>query len=114
MKGKKIQCSFGAILAMLLILSLLLGTHPAMAGDRTVSMKFLKGFGEDHSNGMCYKILVQSSETGNHYFVWYYYALELVEGQNVIITIDRWDDWKTISNLRNGKEQKVRKVVKVN
>ncbi len=105
MKGKLIQNSFRGILALFLILSFLLTTHPAMAGDQTITMKFLKGFGEDHSNGLNYKILVQSSETGNQYFVWYYHSLNLVEGQNVVITVDRWDDWKTVSNLRNGKEQ---------
>ncbi len=113
MMSKLIQNPLRGVLACALVLSFLLAAYPANAGDRTVTMKFLKGFGEDSSNGLNYKILVQSLETGNRYFVWYYHSLNLVEGQNVVITIDRWDDWKTISNLRNGKEQGVRKVIRV-
>lgn len=60
MKGRLIQNGLRGILALFLILSFLLAAHPATAGDRTITMKFLKGFGEDSSNGQNYKILVQS------------------------------------------------------
>ena len=99
--------------AVLVGLAVLMALAQPACADTTQTMKYLQGFGEDSSNGMNFKILIQSYESGNRYFVWYYYALDLVDGQDVVITFDNWGDWKTITNLLNGKEQHINKVVKV-
>jgi len=103
---------YRTIVELLLLSSFLFLAHPASA-DSTASMVVLQTFGEDHSNGLNYKVMVKA-KSGNRYFVWYYYALGISKGSTVIITFDNWGDWKTITNPANGKEQKINKVLKVN
>jgi len=103
---------YRALVTLLLLSPFLFLAHPASA-DSTASMVVVQTFGEDSSNGMNYKIMVKA-RSGNRYFVWYYYALGISKGSTVIITFDNWDDWKTITNPANGKEQSINKVLKVN
>jgi|GEM_PF-1609709 len=97
---------------LLLLFSFLFVVPPAMA-DSTESMTVTQTFGEDPSNGMHYKIMVKA-QSGNSYFVWYYLSLGVDVGSTVVITFDNYNDWKTITNTANGKEQNIHKVLKVN
>lgn len=106
------QKSYLILLGLLLLSSFLFLAHPASA-DSTESMPVVQTFGEDSSNGMNYKIMVEA-KSGNRYFVWYYLALDIDIGSTVIITFDNYGDWKTITNPANGKEQDIKKVLKVN
>ena len=101
------------ITAVLVGLAVLMALAQPACADYTRTMKLLQKFGQDCDNGCNYKILVQSYETGNQFFVWYYNSLELEVGQDVVITFNRWDEWIKISNLVNGKESGIYKVVKV-
>ena len=102
--------TMAAVVMSLFVLTAL--AQPAHA-DYTRTMRLLQKFGTDCDNGCNYKILAQSYETGNQFFVWYYRSLELNDGQDVVITFNRWDEWIKISNLLNGKESNIHKVVKV-
>ena len=101
------------MLAVLIGLAVLMVAAQPAHADYTRTMRLLQKFGTDCDNGCNYKILVQSYETGNQFFVWYYRSLELNDGQDVVITFNRWDEWIKISNLLNGKESNIYKVVKV-
>ena len=101
------------MLAVLIGLAVLMAAAQPAHADYTRTMRLLQKFGTDCDNGCNYKILVQSYETGNQFFVWYYHSLELNDGQDVVITFNRWDEWIKISNLLNGKESNIHKVVKV-
>ncbi|GAK50608.1 hypothetical protein U14_01841 [Candidatus Moduliflexus flocculans] len=107
---RSLMMSLAAVIVGLVVL---MASAQSAHADTTQTMKYLQGFGEDSSNGMNFKILVQSYESGDRYFIWYYYSLNLVDGQDVVITFDNWGDWKTISNLLNGKEQPIKKAIKV-
>jgi hypothetical protein len=76
----------------------------------TESFKVLQKFGLD---GMSYKILIQDW-SGNRYFVWHYDYIEIDIGQEVLITIDDYKDWKTISNPDNGKSSHITGVNQIN
>jgi hypothetical protein len=101
--------SYLTLLGLFLLSSFLFLAHPASA-DSTESMTVVQAFGVDDSY---YKIMVKA-KSGNRFFVWYYYALNVDIGGTVIITFDNYGDWKTITNPANGKEQDIHKVLKVN
>jgi hypothetical protein len=85
----------------------------SVRADTTSTMTVLQTFGEDSNNSMDYKIMVKAP-SGNRYFVWYRYSLGINIGSSVIITLDSYGDWLTISNPQNGAEQNISKVIKVN
>lgn len=82
--------------------------RPALAD--TVSFTFLRSFGRD---GITYKVMVKSPRNGNRYFVWYYDAIGVHDGKEVLIEINSSNYWTDISNPTNGKTSRIWKVEKV-
>lgn len=104
--------------AMLLLVSIVFGgVSSAQAGcvflEKTQTMKVAQKFGYDGGES-AYKILVQSYSTGNRFFVWYRDSLELEDRQDVVITFGTDDWWCKITNLKNGRESEIKKVLRVN
>ncbi len=99
------------------IVCVLFMSVPASA-DETQTMKFVKSMGTEYvsGTGSCHKIMVQSYASGKRWFVWYYNSLGIDEGDNVLITFGGYNNkyWRSISNLKNGKWTKVKKVLEVN
>lgn len=72
----------------------------------TETFEVLQTFGLDNSN---YKIIVKDWD-GNRYFVWYFSYIGISLGDKVLITIDNYNDWKTISNPWNGSSSRITEV----
>lgn len=81
--------------------------------ERTQTMKLAQKFGFDNDE-WAYKIMVQSYATGNRFFVWYTDSLESIDGQDVVISFGTDEWWCKITNLKNGRESNIEKVLKVN
>jgi hypothetical protein len=98
---------------LILFFAIVFVATPVISGEKTETMKFVKSMEDERVQGVgiCNKIIVQD-KNGNRWFVWYYYKLGISEGDKVLITFDG-NEWKKISNLENGKEEKVRKVLKI-
>ena len=106
--SRSVTLSFSVILTFAVLFTLSSVSH---AGDRTQTMKYVRYCDDGYTyNGI--KVMLQSYDTGNRYFVWYKDPIGTEEGQDVVITFES-DDWETITNLDNGKESGITKVLKV-
>jgi len=75
----------------------------------TQSFIVVQTFGQEYS---CYKIMVLSKNR-NRYLVWYYYPIQAVNNQEVLITISNYNSWERINNPKNGKSSCIKRVNKI-
>ncbi|MCC5603804.1 hypothetical protein [Nostoc favosum] len=83
------------------------------AQQQTFSVTVIQAFGWDYSNGG-YKIAVETNK-GNRFFVWYDNQLKVPVGSGLIVTYEMWGSqthWKRLTNVANGIEANVSKIVK--
>ena len=74
----------------------------------TESFQVLQTFGYQPGRGI-YKLLLQT-KNGKRYLVWYFNQIEVNAGEEVLISIDYYNNWKQINNPRNGKQADIAEV----
>lgn len=107
------NCFIPAITAITLSAATIVPAQVVYAQQQTLSVTVIQAFGWDYGNGG-YKIAVETNK-GNRFFVWYDNLLKVPVGSGLVVTYEMWGsqvNWKKLTNVANGVEANVSKVVK--